>query len=82
MKAYLNSTPSLGSCMKLLMIEAMFIIINGIAIASLWFWLAVLLKVTAPDRGFSKWMRIWVLQGIIISLAVYWWLHRIEVPWL
>jgi hypothetical protein len=45
-------------------------IIIGMAIASIWFWVAVLLKVTSPQRGFGDWLKYTVPQGIIIAWAI------------
>ena len=53
-----------------MMWEIIKIIIMGAALASVWFWIAVLFRTTSPSRAYSEWLRIFVPQGIIIAWAI------------
>lgn len=45
-------------------------IIIGVALASIWFWIAILFKVTSPQRGFWDWVKYTIPQGISIAWAI------------
>ena len=61
------------------MIDVKLVIVVGLALASLWFWMAVLLRITDTSRGFWSWVKVFVPQGIIISWALYLLLSRFEI---
>ena len=50
--------------------EAGKIILMGVALASVWYWVAVLFRITHPDKGMKLWFKIIIPQGIIIAFAV------------
>lgn len=50
--------------------EVINVIVVGIALASLWYWAAVLLRLTHPDKGIWQWIKIFVPQGIMLAWAI------------
>jgi hypothetical protein len=46
------------------------VVITGVALASLWFWICVALRVFDPRDRFWWWLRVIVPQGIIIAWAL------------
>lgn len=57
----------LGLMKMMSIIETIFI---GAALAVIWFWVAILFRITSPGKGFKEWLVFVMPQGIVVAVAL------------
>lgn len=53
------------------MLDAIRVVITGVAISSIWFWLFTLFTKSCEQKIFKIWLKIIVPQGITIAWALF-----------
>ena len=50
--------------------DAWMVLISGIALASIWYWIATMFRVIQPFSAFKYWVLVFVPQGVALAWAI------------